>query len=217
MTKTHLQNIIGSLSKTTKIPVPGYSISAFDCVTGSKLAEVEGSVCSKCYAKKGNNRFPKIQASYRKRLAQITKPEWVKYMSELIDKQDTINKKQGKPHGYFRWFNSGDLQSLQHLAKIVEIAKHLPHIKFWLPTHEIGMVGKYLKIEPFPKNLTVRLSAAMIDQKAPNILGLTGSGVVTDKKRSNCKAYKSKNKKANCGSCRMCWNPNVKEIYYPLH
>lgn len=216
MTLKDLNKKTGGLSTTTKIPVPGFSTSAFDCNVGSKLSEIENSVCSTCYAKQGNNLFPKVQKSYENRAKLIQKPEWVPLMVELISKKNTIRKNSKKPHGYFRWFNSGDLESLQQLAKIVEIAKHLPYIKFWLPTKEYKMVANYLKIEPFPKNLTVRLSAYLVDQKAPNLFGLPGSGVMSKKKDSNCRAYKG-GKQSNCGSCRMCWNPNIKEVYYPLH
>lgn len=217
MTLAELENVVGSLSQTTKIPAPGFSTSAFDCKMGSILAKINGSICHDCYARHGNNLWANAQKGFKKRSLAVKEPYWTSFMTELISRDQQRRKSKKSPTGHFRWFNSGDLESLEHLEKIVEIAKNLPHIKFWLPTREYGMV-KLFKVsgKKFPPNLCVRLSALMIDQKAPRLFGLPGSGVVYDRKKSNCRAYKG-GEKANCGSCRMCWDKKVKAVYYPWH
>ena len=53
MTKNEAIEITGGLSKPSKMPSFGYSISARACNVGAKLRKVAGSVCSKCYALKG--------------------------------------------------------------------------------------------------------------------------------------------------------------------
>jgi hypothetical protein len=82
--------------------------------------------------------------------------------------------------GYFRWHDSGDLQDVAHLAKLVEIARALPDIKFWLPIREYGIIASFLRTDSIPENLIVRLSAYMIEGEPPALakrLGLTTSGV----------------------------------------
>ena len=56
-------DIVGGLSAPSKMPCSSYSISATRCVTGSKLAKIEGTVCHNCYALKGNYiRYAKTKA-----------------------------------------------------------------------------------------------------------------------------------------------------------
>jgi hypothetical protein len=119
--------------------------------------------------------------------------------------------------GYFRWHDSGDLQSLNHLNNIVEIANNLPHITFWLPTREYSIVSEWLKANNrFPINLTVRLSALMIDKPAPisfaKKYSLVTSGV--SDVGFNCPSSKQGNK---CQLCRACWDKSVFNINYKTH
>jgi len=56
--------IIGGLTQTEKMPGFSYSLPAQECKTGSKLRKIKNSVCSTCYALKGNYvRYPKISES----------------------------------------------------------------------------------------------------------------------------------------------------------
>jgi len=103
-----------TLSKTSKMPCHSWSIPALACQTGSKLAQVEGSVCFDCYALKGFYRMPNVYAALSNRLEQMSSPEWVPAMIEKIKVEEQT--------GFFRWFDSGDLQSLKNLKDIVRIA-----------------------------------------------------------------------------------------------
>lgn len=203
------KEIAVSLSKPSKMPCYGYSLPAKRCQIGMKLKKVKGSICASCYALRGNYTFPKIQEALEKRYQAIFKPEWEDAMVALINKQEKS--------GFFRWHDSGDLQGVEHLRKIVNIANRLPHIKFWLPTREYQFVGDYKRqYGDFPKNLVVRLSGLMMDGKAPAIaaknLGILTSGAsATD---YNCPAHKQNNK---CGDCRKCWNKNIFQINYKKH
>jgi hypothetical protein len=119
--------------------------------------------------------------------------------------------------GFFRWHDSGDIQSVEHLDKIVQVARNLPQIRFWLPTREYAMVSQWLKENgSFPENLTVRLSALMLEGQPPvgiaKRLGLTTSGV--SKSSFDCPASKQGNK---CLSCRACWNKSVENVNYKTH
>jgi hypothetical protein len=44
---------------------------------------------------------------------------------------------------YFRWHDSGDIQGLEHFAKIVEVARATPNTLHWLPTREAQTVASY--------------------------------------------------------------------------
>lgn len=198
-----------SLSSPSKMPCHSWSISALECKTGSKLAQVPGSVCEGCYALKGNYRFGNVKRAQDARLLQSRKKGWVSAMVEAIRSREKS--------GFFRWFDAGDLQSVKMLRDIVKIANALPDIRFWLPTKEFGFVSKYLeKHGPFPENLNVRLSAYIVDKQGPNLLaeqlGLTTSEVRTE--GETCPAPTQGNK---CLDCRACWDKEVKKVVYKKH
>jgi hypothetical protein len=116
---------------------------------------------------------------------------------------------------YFRWFDSGDIQSDEHLANIVRVAIETPNTKHWLPTKEYLMVARFMrKHGSFPKNLVVRVSSPNIDQ-APIKHYQHTSTVHTGKPFGReCIAYKQDNE---CKDCRACWNPRIKNISYKYH
>ena len=70
--------ITGGLTYTSKMPGPSYNTPASRCLTGAKLRTVPGSVCSSCYALKGNyTRYPAIKAAQYYRLQSLRDPQWV--------------------------------------------------------------------------------------------------------------------------------------------
>lgn len=201
-------NCSGSLSKPSKMPGFGYGLPALvSCHVGSKLAKIPNSVCSKCYALKGCYQFPVVKAAQALRYLYVEDPRWVESMVELIRRKRTK---------YFRWHDSGDIISLLHLMQICEVAERLPDFIFWLPTRERKIVNTYRRLHgEFPKNLTVRISAAMIDG-APPVTDLCTSTVHRDKDPIGfaCPASTQGNK---CGLCRACWDKTVKNISYIEH
>ena len=79
------KTITGSMTRTSKMPGLSYSLPAWECKTGAKLAKVAGSVCAGCYAMKGNyTRYPAIKAAQYVRLKAITGPRWVEAMVAQI-------------------------------------------------------------------------------------------------------------------------------------
>ena len=207
MTKNEANEIIVGLSKPGKMPCKAYSIPAQRCKTGSKLREVPGSICSGCYARKGNYCFPNVTDTLERRYSALQNPLWVQAMVHAIG-----NDK------FFRWHDSGDIQSMAHLKKIVKVCEATPHCKHWLPTKEKGILKRYLASGGvIPHNLTVRLSAAMIDAKPPIVPnGVLTSTVHKEEKHYGieCKAYKQGGK---CHDCRACWDKSVTNVSYPKH
>ncbi len=206
-----IEKKIGTLSNPAKMPSYAWGIPTEYCKTGSKLAKIDGTICNKCYADKGCYIFPMVRAMYEKRYQAIFLPEWVDYMAEML----TLKYKNlTKSRRYHRWFDSGDVQSYEHLMKIFEVCELTPHIKYWLATREYQIIDK-IKEEDVPKNLCLRVSATKVDGALPKFWKWT-SGVHKDKrhKGKECRAYTTNN---NCGDCRACWSRSVKQVSYEEH
>ena len=202
---------VGGLSKPSKMPSYGYSLSAFKCKVGSKLREVLNSTCANCYALKGRYIFPNVQEALDRRMDKLmNNPKWVDAMIYLILHYCTKTK-------VFRWHDSGDLQSVGHLINIVNIAECTPNVKHWLPTREVTIVKKYKDLfGEFPSNLVVRISATMVNG-VPHKFHEHSSTVATSNDLAIghlCPAPKQDNK---CGDCRACWDTNIKNVTYLEH
>ena len=203
MTLKLARSLVGSLGKPSKMPGLSYGISAHGCITGAKLAKIEGTVCFGCYALKANYAYPSVQKAHAKRGASLEHPDWVPAMVVQIKASKTE---------HFRWHDSGDLQSFQHLLNIVSVAEKCPGVLFWLPTKEKRFVNMFLELGAFPDNLIVRVSGAMIDGDAPDYENT--STVVTDPDKATCRAFENKNK---CGDCRKCWDKSTANVSYLKH
>ena len=206
-----IEKKIGTLSNPAKMPSYAWGIPTEYCKTGSKLAKIDGTICNKCYADKGCYVFPMVRAMYEKRYQAIYLPEWVDYMAEML----TLKYKNlTKSRRYHRWFDSGDVQSYEHLMKIFEVCELTPHIKYWLATREYQIIDM-IKEEDVPKNLCLRVSATKVDGALPKFWKWT-SGVHLNKrhKGKECRAYTTNN---NCGDCRACWSRSVKQVSYEEH
>jgi hypothetical protein len=212
-TTKELATAIGGLSNPSKMPGLAYGTPAKDCPMGSILRKKAGSVCSKCYAHKGQYSFPVVRDAQARRLEILSSDldTWRADMTELFGRK--YAKKSG-PDAVFRWHDSGDLQGSEHLSAIVQIAKDLPGISFWIPTKEIKLVRAWIRQNgSFPANLVVRVSAPMIGQAAPTIAGTVGSTVATGTGYA-CPAPTQGNE---CGDCRACWDPSVASVDYHQH
>lgn len=201
---------VGGFSEPSKMPCYGYSIPAKLCKVGSILRQTAGSVCSRCYAFRGNYRFQPVQNAQMRRFEAMKKPFWLEAMVFAI---------KARGMAFFRWFDSGDLQSVEMLASFVEIAKRCPKTKFWLPTREAAVVNEFFDNGgERPKNLTIRLSASMIDGPAPVGLaqkhGLNVSQVTSNIEFATCRSFENGNE---CGTCRKCWNSKVFCVTYKNH
>ena len=202
MLKKEAKEITGGLSKPNKMPGPAYNLPARACLTGAKLVKVPGSTCSGCYALKGRYHFPNVKEALNRRLKALQDPRWVSGMITLI---------KGRP--VFRWHDSGDIQSAQHLKNIFEICKATPDTKHWLPTREAQFL-KYLDPEVVPKNLKIVFSDHMNDQAHGVTFWPYTSGVTTKPGAVTCPSSKQDNK---CLDCRKCWDRDVKRVIYGKH
>lgn len=205
-----LRKLVGGLSTPTKMPWYGWSLSASDCKVGSKLAEIPGTPCFSCYAMRGNYAYPVVQNAYKRRMEAWKLPDWVENMSALIGR---LAEKESPENRYFRWFDSGDIQSISMLCKIVQIARNVPEVQFWLPTQERQIVADYsAEYGEFPSNLTIRVSAVKIGMKPTQMNGTVSSNI--NGEGYQCPARSQGNK---CGNCRKCWDNNTPLISYHKH
>ena len=210
-----IEDIVGTLSASSKMPCFSWEIPAEECRTGSKLRNVGGSVCEDCYALKGSyvQYAKRIKPAQFKRLDALELgTEWVRLMTDLIGRK--VNAKVP----FFRWFGSGDLQSVEHLEMIVQVCSNLPEISFWLPTREVPIVRSYQAKHsgPFPINLNVRLSGNRVNGDAPQLPHCTMS-VVSTHDRSGTPTCPAPMNAGNCGDCRVCWSSEVSNVNYHQH
>ena len=204
------KQITGSMTRTSKMPGLSYSLPAWECKTGAKLAKVAGSVCAGCYAMKGNyTRYPAIKAAQYVRLKAINDPQWVDAMVAQIKRQK-----------YFRWHDAGDIQSEDHLLKIFEVCKRTPETKHWLPTREAQFL-KLVSPEEVPENLTIRMSSHMIDQAPVSFWPWTSTVASPGSNRTshvqNSRQCPAQHQGNSCGTCRSCWDRKISNVEYPKH
>ena len=199
--------IVGGLSKPSKMPGWSYGLPAKECKTGSKLRKVPGSTCYDCYALKGCYVFKVVQYAQYRRLRALRDPRWVPAMVHLIN---------SKKPDVFRWHDSGDVQDLEHLNKIYEVCRLTPNRKHWMPTREAWIQKHEHRA---PDNLTIRFSMPMVDQ-APARKFKNYSTVISKdhpwfgETSIVCPAPQQDNE---CKDCRNCWNKDIKNISYGQH
>ena len=153
--------------------------------------------------------FGPVKAAMQRRFLSLKKRDWAKAMAIAIGAKEKS--------GFFRFHDSGDIQSLRHLERIAEVAKALPSIVFWLPTREYSIAVAYFnKHKGWPPNLVVRLSSLTINGNPPTAIakriGCVTSGVT--KEGFDCPSSKQGGK---CLDCRACWNKQIENINYKLH
>lgn len=201
--------LIGGLSKPSKMPCFSYSIPARHCITGSKLAKVPGSVCSGCYALKNRYLFGNVQSALQRRFESLTSPFWVEAMIIAIAANESS--------GFFRWHDSGDLQGTWHLRNICQVCDALPQIRFWLPTRELAIVREYQELGfRIPANLNIRLSAFMVNQDAPERAAMRNGCTVSEVRTEDASCPSSK-QGGKCLDCRKCWDKSVFSVSYAKH
>lgn len=230
------ERIAGVLGKPSKMPGYSYGLSALLCQTGSQMAKVPGSVCSTCYALTDwYLTWRPLHKGQGRRLAGLQHPQWEDALVVLIERYTT------REVPFFRWHDSGDLQGVWHLERIVRVCERTPWVTHWLPTREYKMVADFLAAGGvIPPNLTIRLSALMIDSEPPRELpGVplrpgervippelyhlptstvhTAGATLPVQGKGSIQCAADKHTKYRCESCRACWEPRVRNVSYAQH
>jgi len=201
----------GPIGKTGKMPCSSYNLAAKDCITGTRLQSVEGSVCHDCYAMGGNYQYPSVKLAMERHMAAIEHELWPEAMAYQIVR---------KSPDYFRMHDSGDLQGIWHLRQIVRLAELVPDCTIWMPTRETAMLAQAEREGVvIPPNLIIRRSMHMVGDmpsekgiKAGRLFSTVSEGHVEGV--WNCPSLQQGN---TCGDCRKCWDPNTPIINYTAH
>ena len=244
MNKREALAVAGSLGFPSKMPGTSYGLPASACITGRILATVAGSTCASCYAlDRGNYRYSSVRIAQARRLEAVRHDSFVEAMVELLERAHgrgpgglvinpaPLNPKTREalsPH--HRWHDSGDLQSRDHLARICAVARATPWLDHWLPTREGRIVKAFVRDGgTIPANLTIRLSATMVDGAAPTAWPQT-STVHSGRKRDKRGRFICQSRGHICSAnlqggkcsgelvdCRACWSPGVANVSYCIH
>ena len=119
---------------------------------------------------------------------------------------------------FFRWFDSGDMYSLELAQKIYQVMELTPWVKHWLPT----------RMEKFPKFRDITQSMRMLPNVAVRFSSDSVTGEFTPAHGSTiipsldatpagvkpCLAYEHEGK---CNGCRACWDKDIPVIAYVAH
>jgi hypothetical protein len=204
----HAQELGKISTGNSKMPGTTFAIDAFACKVGSKLAQIEGTPCRSCYARKLQKLRPSVNAGWKANLAkwETSDPEqWAQAMAFQILRYNV--------DGYHRWFDSGDLQSVEMLDAIVQVCRMTPNVQHWLPTQERAIVAAYGDL---PANLIIRISASKLNGPMPKGAA-HASQVFTKGNEPKGKECRAQSRGNACGPCRACWNHSVPLISYPWH
>lgn len=230
---------IGGFSNPSKMPCYSWSIPATTCKIGSRLQGVAGSVCSSCYAMKGTYQFKSTRVAMARRFeilsrALETAEGRAQFVADFVRALLVTEKS-----GFFRFHDSGDLQSVDHFAMICDIARALPDMRFWIPTREAGIVRAYqTNGGKIPDNLTVRVSAPMVDVTVRALQGCATSAVYSPREYGKgatgrrhalpvvgnvtigatvANACPAPMQDGHCADCRACWDRGTETVAYLRH
>lgn len=216
--KSSSEVIGGNLSNVSKMPGMSWNLPAGKaCPTGGKLIGVAGTSCDGCYAfKRGNYGFKNVQKALDGHLAALESAlesaegteRWISAMVHLIGHYQPVGEDR------FRIHDSGDFINVEYFLAWCEIAKRLPHLRFWAPTREIK-IAKLAKMVA-PSNLRVRYSVIKVDQYPEATPDLPFVSYVEHKVKVPagipvCPAPKQGNQ---CRSCDTCWSDAPSVAYH---
>lgn len=197
------------LSKTSKLDgILSWSLEALETCPGSidPLTKQLVPACQGCYATTGNYRFSNVKAPRAFNKEDWKRSTWVTDMVQALDSSR-----------YFRWFDSGDMYSLDLAEKIYQVMKLTPWVKHWLPTrmHKFTKFNNVINAMMKLENVVVRLSSDSVTGEIIN--GLTTSTIFSDTLPTGafeCKSYENAGK---CNGCRACYSKDVSVVAYKAH
>jgi hypothetical protein len=198
------------LSKTSKLDgIMSWSLMAVETCPGAIGTDGQlVDACKGCYATTGNYRFSNVKAPREFNRTDWQRMDWVFDMVAGLAKQT-----------HFRWFDSGDMYSLDLAEKIYQVMQATPHVKHWMPTrmHKFAKYADVLaRMQALP-NVVVRYSSDSVS--GGTVSGLTTSTIVGDESQLPagavlCEAYKHDGK---CNGCRACYSKDVPIVAYKAH
>ena len=214
--------IAGKVSKgNSKMPGSTFAMDSFSCNVGSRLAEVKGSTCNGCYARRIQNMRPSVNMGWSKN--QI-KTEQTLAIDPMLWEAAVLFQIRRMGFDEHRWLDSGDVPNVQFLASVCEVARQTPDIAHWLPTREVEILLDFVKeygARYIPNNLNIRVSSPMVDDKPlpafTNMPRITTSTVHRKQTQPVGHVCPARTQNNECGPCRACWSDTVDNVSYPKH
>jgi hypothetical protein len=198
------------LSKTSKLDgILSWSLQALDTCPGSVGANGKlVDACSGCYATTGMYAFKTVKAP-----REFNKEDW-KREGFVADMVSSLKKQK-----FFRWFDSGDMYSVDLAEKMLAVMEATPQVKHWLPTRMAkfpkfnAIIAKMQALD----NVMVRFSAdSVVGEFTKGVHGsvIYPMGTTPPAGTKPCGAYETDGK---CNGCRACYDKTVETIAYPSH
>ena len=214
--------IAGMVSKgNSKMPGSTFPLDSFSCNVGSRLAEVKGSTCAECYARRIQKMRPSVDIGWSKN--QI-KTEQTLAIDPTLWEAAVLFQIRRMGFDEHRWLDSGDVPNVQFLASVCEVARQTPDIAHWLPTREVKILLDFVKeygVHYIPDNLNIRVSSPMVDDKPlpafTNMPRITTSTVHNKQTKPVGHVCPARTQNNECGPCRACWSDTVDNVSYPKH
>jgi hypothetical protein len=200
---------LNKLSKTSKLGTYSWSLQAVETCPGSigKDGELVNS-CKGCYAVGGMYSFPGTKAVRADNKKAWRENDWVEVMTKALKKQT-----------HFRWFDSGDLYSVELAEKIYQVMLATPNTKHWLPTRSYKFT-KFQDVLDRMQSLTntmVRYSSDEVDGTYTK--GLHGSTILPTKEMADSNTFvcNAPEQGGKCLDCRACYDKSIQVIGYIAH
>ena len=197
------------LSKTSKLGTKSWSLQALDTCPGSK--NPDGSLvpaCSGCYATTGMYHFGAVKAVRADNKADWKRAEWVTDMVKALSKDK-----------HFRWFDSGDMYSLELAEKMYQIMVNTPNTKHWLPTrmYKFAKFQDILSKMAALPNVMVRFSSDAVDGTYTK--GVHGSTILPNATSADSNTFvcSAPDQGGKCLDCRACYDKSVPVVGYIAH
>lgn len=197
------------LSKTSKLGELSWSLQALETCPGS--IGTDGSLvdaCSGCYATTGFYHMDSVKSVRQSNKLDWERDGWIGDMVKALQKRS-----------FFRWFDSGDMYSLQLAEKMYQVMLLTPWVSHWLPTRmakfaKFADVIRRMKALP---NVMVRFSSDSINGEYTE--GVHGSVICETADSAPegayvCPAYQQG---GQCKACRACYSKEIPLIAYPAH
>jgi hypothetical protein len=201
---------MNKLSKTSKLDnILSWSLQAIETCPGSVGADgALVAACSGCYATTGCYNFKGTKAVRADNKAAWQDAEWVGTMTNALAKQR-----------FFRWFDSGDMYSLQLAEKMLEVMVATPNTKHWLPTrmHKFPKFQAIIAKMAALDNVMVRPSSDAVDGSYTK--GVHGSTIIPEGMAvpAGVKACTAPTTGGKCNGCRACYDKSVPVVGYIAH
>lgn len=198
------------LSRVSKLDgIRSWSLTALLDCPGSR--NDDGSIvlpCQGCYARGGLYHMQTVRAVREHNRQDWQREGWVADMVAELDKER-----------YFRWFDSGDIYTVELAERILEVMQQTPWCSHWLPTRMMKFpkfASVFARMQALP-NVKVRFSSDSITGEFTP--GLHGSTIVSDESQVQegvflCRAYENGGR---CSGCRACYSQDVPMVAYKTH